>query len=144
MDQLLSQFNKSLKDWPDMPQVQQEWAEAIQNPLIACERDHDAQREAQLAQERIALLNQDQQVAFDAIVHAIESRSGQSFFLHGAGGTGKTFVYNTLCHYFCGQGRIVICVASSGIASLLLIGGRTSHSVLKIPIEIHETSMYNI
>ena len=144
VDQLLLQFNKSLKDWPDMPQVQQEWAEAIQNPLIARERDYDAQREAQLAQERIALLNQDQRVAFDAIVHAIESRSGQSFFLHGAGGTGKTFVYNTLCHYFRGQGRIVICVASSGIASLLLIGGRTSHSVLKIPIEIHETSMCNI
>lgn len=97
-----------------------------------------------MAQKCIALLNQDQHVVFDAIVHAIESRSGQSFFLHSAGGTGKTFVYNTLCYYLCGQGRIVICVASSGIASLLLIGGQTLHSILKIPIEIHETSMCNI
>ena len=32
------------------------------------------------------------------------------------------------------------CVASSGIASLLLIGGRTSYSTFKIPIEIHESS----
>ena len=31
-------------------------------------------------------------------------------------------------------------MASSGIASLLLIGGRTSHSTFKIPIEIHESS----
>jgi hypothetical protein len=38
------------------------------------------------------------------------------------------------------QGEIVLCVASSGIASLLLIGGRNSHSIFKIPIEIHDSS----
>ena len=37
IDQLLSNFNKSLRDWPDMPQVQQEWEDAVLNPLIACE-----------------------------------------------------------------------------------------------------------
>ena len=63
------------------------------------------------------------------------------FFLHGPGGTGKTFVYNTLCHFLCGQIKIVICVAFSGIAALL---GRTAHSIFKIPIEIHKTSVCNI
>ena len=33
-----------------------------------------------------------------------------------------------------------MCVASSGIASLLLSGGRTSHFRLKIPIKVNETS----
>ena len=33
------------------------------------------------------------------------------------------------------------CVASSGIASLLLIGGRTSHSAFKIPLNINESSV---
>jgi len=144
IDRLLSNFNKSLRDWPDMPQVQQEWADAIQNPLIARERDYDPVEEAQLAQERILLLNLDQRAAFDAIKNAVESKSGQCFFLHGPGGTGKTYIYNTLCHFLRGKGLIVICVASSGIAALLLIGGRTSHSVFKIPIEIHETSVCNI
>jgi len=37
---------------------------------------------------------------------------------------------------------IVLCVASSGIAALLLIGGRTAHS--KIPINVHELSMCGI
>jgi len=32
-------------------------------------------------------------------------------------------------------------VASSGIAALLLDGGRTSHSCFKIPIPIHEDSV---
>ncbi len=127
-----------------MPQVQQEWADAVQNPLIACERDYDPERETQLAQERIARFNPDQRAAFDAIVQAIESKSGQCFFLHGPGGTGKTFIYNTLCHFLRGQGMIVICVTFSGIAALLLIGGRTVHSDFKVPIEIHETSVCNI
>ena len=60
------------------------------------------------------------------------------------GGTGKTFVYNTLYCALCGQGKIAICVASSGIAALILIGGRTSHFRLKIPIEIHEKSTCSI
>ena len=38
IDQLLSNFNKSLRDWPDIPQVQQEWEDAIEKSLIACER----------------------------------------------------------------------------------------------------------
>ena len=144
IDRLLSQFNKSLRNWPDMPQVEQEWADAVQNALIARERDYDIDHEAQLGEERLALLNQDQRSAFDLVNQAVQSGSGQSFFLHGAGGTGKTFLYNTLCHYLRGQGKVVVCVASSGIAALLLKGGRTAHSTFKIPIDIHETSTCGI
>ena len=35
----------------------------------------------------------------------------------------------------------MLCVASSGIASLLLPGGRTSHSMFKIPLNANETSV---
>lgn len=62
-------------------------------------------------------------------------RTGQLFFLDGPGGTGKTFVYNTVCHKIRSEGWIVLCVASSGIAALLLRGGRTAHSMFKIPVE---------
>ena len=40
--------------------------------------------------------------------------------------------------------KIVLCVVSSGIASLLLPGGRTSHSRLRIPLNLHESSICNI
>lgn len=40
--------------------------------------------------------------------------------------------------------KIVIAVASSGIASLLLPGGRTAHSRFKIPIKLGHTSTCNI
>ena len=38
----------------------------------------------------------------------------------------------------------MLCVASSGIASLLLIGGRTTHLSFKILIKIHESSFCTI
>jgi hypothetical protein len=38
----------------------------------------------------------------------------------------------------------VLAVASSGIASLLLPGGRTAHSRFKIPIDLHDESTCNI
>jgi hypothetical protein len=80
-------------------------------------------------------MNPKQRAAFDAILHLVEGKLGKVFFLSGAGGTGKTFVYNTLAHHLRGDYCIVLCVASSGIAALLLKGGRTAHSVFKIPIE---------
>lgn len=60
------------------------------------------------------------------------------FFLQSAGGTDKTFLYRTLCNYFCAQGKIVLCVASSGIIAELLPGGRTSHSRFQIPLILHK------
>jgi hypothetical protein len=38
----------------------------------------------------------------------------------------------------------VLAVASSGIASLLLLGGRTAHSRFKISIDLHDESICNI
>ena len=35
-------------------------------------------------------------------------------------------------------------MASSGIASLLLEGGRTAHSTFKIPLQVNDTSFYGI
>ena len=62
------------------------------------------------------------------------------FFLHGSGGTGKTYLYTTLAERLRSEGKIILCVASTGLASLLLPGGRTAHKQLKIPIEIKEDS----
>ena len=72
--------------------------------------------------------------AYECITNAVLNGCGGSFFLSGPGGTGKTFVYNTICHCLRSEGKIVLCVASSGVAALLLPGGRTAHSMFHIPI----------
>ena len=66
------------------------------------------------------------------------------FFLYGYGGTGKTFMWKTLAFALCSKGDIVLIVASSGIASLLLPNVRIAHLKLVIPIPTSENSTYNI
>jgi hypothetical protein len=144
IEEILQRSNKSLRNWPMLPLPQQNWDDAMGNRLIAEQRDYNQEEQAQHAEDRIPRLNQEQQSAFDKIVEAVENKTGQTFFLHGPGGTGKTYVYNTLCYFLRGRGIIVLCVASSGIAALLLIGGRTAHSFFKIPINIHESSLCGI
>ncbi len=69
---------------------------------------------------------------------------GAIFLLDGRSGLGKTFAYNMLLASIQQDGHIAIGVASSGIAALLLEGGRTSHLVFKIPIAIGRDSMCSI
>eukprot|EP00256_Glycine_max_P054071 XP_014620840.1 ATP-dependent DNA helicase pfh1-like [Glycine max] len=52
--------------------------------------------------------------------------------------------YGALASSLRAENQIVIIVASSGIASLLLLGGRTAHSRFKIPVPIFEDSTCNI
>lgn len=66
------------------------------------------------------------------------------FFVEGPGGTGKTFLYNTILAKFRSEGKIAIAVATSGIAANLLVGGQTAHSIFRIPIKIYSDSTCNI
>ena len=65
---------------------------------------------------------------------------GKAFFIDGPGGTGKTFLYSLLLARVRAEGQIALPVASSGIAALLLAGGKTAHSRLKIPVNVDEYS----
>lgn len=53
-------------------------------------------------------------------------------------------LYGDLYRLLHSQGHIVLTVASSGIASLLLTGGSTAHSRFAIPININDNSTCNI
>ena len=87
-----------------------------------------------------------QKHAFDLIYGAVQNSSGGLFFIDAPGGTGKTFLLNLLlCKVRLNIG-IALATASSGIASTLLIGGRTAHSTFKLPFNIlqDETPMCKI
>jgi ATP-dependent DNA helicase PIF1 len=91
------------------------------------------------------ILHADEQRAhYNKIISAVNKQDGGVFFLHGFGGTGKTFIWRTLASALRSKQDIVLTVATSGIAALLLPGGRTAHSKFKIPIPTLDNSSCKI
>ena len=89
-------------------------------------------------------MTDEQNKVYETIMSSAYSDAGHTFFLYGYGGTGKTFIWKTLEAAIRSRGDIVINVASSGIASLLMTGGRTAHSRFAIPINLNEDSVCSI
>lgn len=135
LNKLLQDSGRSLAEWHSMPQPQQDWDAQAENPLIAEQLNYNRAVELQRAEENLAGLNAEQRQAYDRVIHSVTNDRGELFFLTGAGGTGKTHVYGTICHKVRGEAWVVLCVSSTGISALLMKGGRTSHSMFKIPID---------
>jgi PIF1-like helicase/Helitron helicase-like domain at N-terminus len=143
IDCILSKMGKRLSDFPPMPLPQHQW-QALGNLLLQEELDYDVYDLTLDVEVRYASFNEEQKLAYDAVMASVDGDQGKSFFLHSAGGGGKTYVCNTIAAAVRSKGKVALCVASSGIASLLLDGGRTAHSRFKIPISLHETSTCNL
>nr|XP_012152737.1 PREDICTED: uncharacterized protein LOC105664139 [Megachile rotundata] len=97
-------------------------------------------------EEYVSRLNTGQLTAYNAILNTLSSSyTGPTcFFLDGPGGTGKTFIYKALIQHFRNNGHVVIPSAWTGIAALLLPGGRTSHYFFKLPVPLTEHSNCNV
>lgn len=95
-----------------------------------------------LATDLHSKLNLDQRTVFVTVTNAIaDSSSSTHFYLQGAGGIGKTFLYKAICYHYRACVKTVLCVASTGIAALLLPDGVTAHSVFKNLIHLDESSV---
>uniref|UniRef100_A0A8C4SJ32 ATP-dependent DNA helicase n=1 Tax=Erpetoichthys calabaricus TaxID=27687 RepID=A0A8C4SJ32_ERPCA len=101
------------------------------------------QEEQEIAQRMIASLNTLQSAAFNKIVLATEDNSPipKSYFLDGPRGSGKTYLYETLSHFFSAKKQLTVATATTGVAANLLINVRTCHSLFKLPVPITETSV---
>ncbi|XP_048502973.2 uncharacterized protein LOC125498748 [Beta vulgaris subsp. vulgaris] len=85
-------------------------------------------------------LTTEQRGIYNEIMSAVSRGKGGVFFVYGYGGTGKTYLWRLLCASLRRKGDIVLPVASSGIASLLLPRGRTAHSRFGLPLNVAENS----
>ncbi|XP_031108390.1 ATP-dependent DNA helicase PIF2-like [Ipomoea triloba] len=114
------------------------------NPLIYEELSYDRQLLKEEHDLLVGNLTDEQLLIYNKVMYDVDTNKGGLFFVYGYGGTGKTFLWKTLSAALRSRGEIVLNVASSGIASLLLPGGRTAHSRFAIPISINEDSTCNI
>ncbi|XP_073529699.1 ATP-dependent DNA helicase pif1-like [Phyllobates terribilis] len=92
------------------------------------------------------MLNPRQRKAFEKIGEAFENPNLEKrlFFIDGPGGSGNTFLYNTIMHYVRSKNELVLPCTFTGVAATLLEGGRSSHNLFKPPIPINETWTCNI
>ncbi|XP_077249067.1 uncharacterized protein LOC143888491 [Tasmannia lanceolata] len=118
---ILNNVDRSLSNYPPMPLPTGRNSCGIKNRLIWEERNYD-QVEAHLEFERLHCgLTHEQLLVFDTVMDSCTNKKGDSILLRS-------------------DGMLVLRVPSSGIASLLLPGGRTAHSRFKISLKLDNTS----
>jgi PIF1-like helicase len=94
-------------------------------------------------EDLVQSLNDSQRHIFDQICASVTNSNniqGTMSFIDGPGGTGNTYIYNTIMKYLRNVGFNFMAMACSGIAACLLDEGKTAHSTLAIPLEVNETS----
>ena len=89
-------------------------------------------------------LNEDQANIYNTVVESVMENSGNFFFIDAPGGTGKTYLLNAIIEKLTHQNKNVCPTASSGVAAILLKGGGTLHSKMKIPFVISDEMDCNI
>jgi hypothetical protein len=131
---LLSSHGKCWTEYPGLPSYNitllQSSLDQV-NRLIQEELSYE-RRELEDLSSRSGTLNLEQKNAFNQVMECVNSNASKIFFIDGPGGSGKTYLYNTILGTVRNLGKIALAVASSGIAAMLLLGGRTAHSRFKI------------
>ncbi|KNZ78144.1 hypothetical protein J132_01669 [Termitomyces sp. J132] len=108
-----------------MPEPQQVW-NVIPGKLLQEETDYDVEELKRRVDENKARFNGEQLGASNEVMDSMDNNLSKMIFIHSADGCGKTFVCNTLAFTVQSNEDVALCVASSGIAALLLEGGRTA------------------
>ena len=144
IEKMLISNGISLKDYPSLPQLDISYSFPFENKFIIDELQYNKEDMAKEHAMLFKSLTNEQVHVYDDIMNATFSKHEGFFFLYGYGGTGKTFMWKTLSVAIRSKGMIVLNVASSGIASLLLLGGKIAHSNFCIPLLINEESTCNI
>ncbi|GKC08323.1 DNA helicase, partial [Tanacetum coccineum] len=116
--------------------------EDLKNKLLMEEKNYKRDLLMQEVIHSVPKLNHDQKKKiYDLIINASATNQQELLFIYGHGGTGKTFLWKKIISSLRSQGKIVLAVASSGIASLLLPTCRTTHSRFKLPLELTDESL---
>nr|XP_025617144.2 ATP-dependent DNA helicase PIF1-like [Arachis hypogaea] len=144
IEDLLQSNGRSLKEYCGMPYPSENLVSSLEDRIIMEELNFDVNALANELSGYLERLTNEQKFAYDQIIGAISDNMGGLFYLYGQGGCGKTFLWSTISCSIRSKGGIVLNVASSGIAALLLPNGRTAHSRFKISLAINEDSLCSI
>ena len=115
-----------------------EFLEQVGAPRVIAEETYDRVRGS--ARRRSSVSLPSQRSVDDSVISAVREGRQDISFWDAPAGTGKTFCANAVLSAVRGMGKHALAVASSGIAAVLLGGGRTFHSRFKAPLSMGRES----
>ncbi|KAK9065378.1 hypothetical protein SSX86_016761 [Deinandra increscens subsp. villosa] len=127
-----------------LPMPQGDILELINNRVLMEERCYDREYLGLEHERSRASMHPRQLQIYETVMQSHHRKTQVLLFIYGHGGTGKTFLWSAIISAIRSAGDIVLAVAGSGIASLLLPSGRTAHSRFQIPIDVTDESVCNI
>ncbi|OBZ77762.1 hypothetical protein A0H81_02876 [Grifola frondosa] len=96
LNEILLKSDKNLSHFPPMPMPQLSWAAIVDNLLLQQELAYDDAELHLEVKNNKDQFNAQQRTAFDMVMESVRDNQGKVFFLHSAGGCGKTFVCSTI------------------------------------------------
>jgi hypothetical protein len=136
LENILIKSGKCLSNFDPMTTPQQQWEVLEGNFFLREQLDYDPEEMRRATDLWYPEANNEQRATFNKVMDSVNNNKGKIIFLHSVGGSGKTYVCNAIAAAVHADAKVALCVAPSAIAVLLLHGGRTAHSHLKIPIPI--------
>ena len=106
------------------------------NTEYSAETNYNSSELSQFIRVEFPRLTEEQRRIYERVYHSANNEFGEMYFLDAPGGTGKTFLTRIILAKLRSEGKIALAVASSGIASTLLPGGKTAHAMFKIPLQL--------
>ncbi|XP_034936338.1 ATP-dependent DNA helicase PIF1-like [Chelonus insularis] len=134
----LDKENFNLSNLPNMPPITE--IEEIDDQL-------PVETAYEKGKEQYDKLNEKQKEIVDFIIDIAENKNNNKpncIYIDGPGGSGKTYIYTTLCYLLRSTNKNVCTMAYTGIAATLLPNGKTTHETFSLPVPIHEDSSSNI
>ena len=93
VEKLMRMHDRSLNDIKEMPKIKHVLLKELGNSLWNQEMDYDVAEETLRHDTLYNLLNAEQRaISLDSV----DKKDGKLYFVYGAGGTGKTFLYKAI------------------------------------------------
>ncbi|XP_057322519.1 uncharacterized protein LOC130665907 [Microplitis mediator] len=92
-------------------------------------------------------LNVNQKEVVDFVLNLVNNKKSDDphcVYIDGPGGSGKTFIYTTLCHIMRNMNKNVCTMAYTGIAATLLPNRKTVHKTFGLPVPMFSDSSSHI
>jgi DNA replication protein DnaC len=141
IEKLMQRTGKSMKNYPEIEMPSANQLAEIGNRLMNEVLNYNKDKQSEEHQMIYSNPNDEQKIAFNNIIELVDNNQGKLIFVEGHGGTSKTYLWKAIATKLWSKGKIVPTVASCGIATLLLEGGRTAHSRFHTPLNTtHEST----